>query len=53
MQYDSILQYGINEMKLIEISPFAIRTFTVLSYRVEDTRVPINVSEVTPFLGMF
>jgi len=24
MQYDSILQYGINEIKLIEISQFAI-----------------------------
>jgi len=24
MEYDSILQYGINEIKLVEISPFAI-----------------------------
>jgi len=53
MQYDSILQYGINEIKLIEISQFAIWTFTVLWYRVEVTGLLWNEWEVTPFLGVF
>jgi hypothetical protein len=61
MRYISILQYGINEIKLIKISPFAIWAFALgsvypissLTYRVEATGLPLNESKVTPHLSLF